>query len=286
MPNNVDTNNKKNEYISIIYNQNNDSPKYFELKKSKLLFFIIGLPSITFIALGIGAIGLIHTSPFHLIDTYRKNTSARDNLEKSASLISQLQKSEDEKIGLMKNLELVQQQLSNFKNDESQTSPTATPTAPIVNSSVVKGSGAKSGNACPINPSTLSLFDSIQGQCNRTNPAIFNLSDFKVEINQDLINFKFNIIPAIINEEKRVGFIIVFMKNELGIQVYPSNILNSTEAHINYASGESFSTQRFRPVDASFLKPRKAGNYIFTVYIFAKNGDLINLQNIILPVKF
>ena len=76
------------------------------------------------------------------------------------------------------------------------------------------------------------------------------------------------------------------MKNELGIQVYPFNVLNTPETQFNYATGESFSTQRFRPVDASFLKPRKPGNYIFTAYIFAKNGDLLNLQSIILPVKF
>ena len=75
------------------------------------------------------------------------------------------------------------------------------------------------------------------------------------------------------------------MKNELGISVYPQTALSGPETQINYFSGEPFATQRFRPVDASFLKPRKAGNYTFTVYIFAKNGDLLHFQSLVLQVK-
>jgi hypothetical protein len=95
----------------------------------------------------------------------------------------------------------------------------------------------------------------------------------------------FNIIPATLGEGKLSGHIIAVMKNELAIQVYPQSALNVQSSQINYSSGEPFATQRFRPVDAGFLKPRKAGNYIFTVYIFAKNGDLIHYQSVILPVK-
>jgi hypothetical protein len=140
------------------------------------------------------------------------------------------------------------------------------------------------GTANTIGLSTLSLFRPVQGQRDRTRPATLNLSGFKVIGNRDTTNFQFNIIPG--GESKLAGHIIVLMKNELTIQVYPQQALGGNDTQINYSSGEPFSTQRFRPVDASFLKPRKPGNYTFTVYIFAKNGDLIHYQSVILPVKF
>ena len=52
-----DTN--KKDSISIIYHQRNDSPKHFEIKRSKIYLIFIGLPTLTLIALVIGAIGLV-----------------------------------------------------------------------------------------------------------------------------------------------------------------------------------------------------------------------------------
>lgn len=277
----------KAEFISIIYNQNNDSPKYFELKKSKLLFFVIGLPTITLIALTLGAIGLVHTSPFHLIDTYRQNSLAREAIAKTNALMGQVQKSEEEKAVLAKKLEEAQLALSG--QGASASAPDSAgiasgncppvPACPAI-------SGVPSATVSSIGLSTLSLFRPIQSQRDRTQPATLNLSGFKVVINRDTTNLMFNIIPAIGGEAKLAGHIVVIMKNELGIQVYPTNALSGPETQISYLSGEPFATQRFRPVDASFLKPRKAGNYTFTVYIFAKNGDLLHFQSVILPVRF
>lgn len=278
---------KKNnaEFISIIYNQNNDSPKYFELKKSKLLFFVIGLPTITLIALMLGAVGLVHTSPFHLIDTYRQNSLAREAIAKTNSLISQLQQIETENVALAKKLEDAQLAL----NSSQTTAESPSSSTDVTVSGKASGAAISPGvssTLAPIGLSTLSLFRPIQGQRDRTRPATVNLSGFKVIINRDSANFQFNIIPALGKEEKLAGHIVAVMKNELGIQVYPLNALSGSETQINYSAGEPFATQRFRPVDASFLKPRKAGNYTFTVYIFAKNGDLLHYQSVILPVRF
>jgi hypothetical protein len=262
----------KSEVISIIYNQNNDSPKYFELKKNSLLLFVIGLPTITLIALILGAIGLVHTSPFHLIDTYRQNSLAREAIAKTNALISQVQKSEDEKAALAKKLEEAQMALDTTKSgttDENE--PTAAKPMTTVSSSGL---------------ATLSTFRPVPGQKDKTKPATLNLSGFKVVVNRDSTNLQFNIIPALGGEGKLAGHIIVVMKNELGIQVYPPNALQGPDIQINYFAGEPFATQRFRPVDASFLKPRKAGNYTFAVYIFTKSGDLLHYQNVILPVRF
>jgi hypothetical protein len=256
--------------ISIIYNQKNDSPKYFAISKSKILLFVIGLPTVTLIALVLGAIGLVHTSPFHLIDTYRQNSLARDAVSKTNTLINKIQVIEEENKALT--LKLAEAQ----GLPQPPAAEAETPT-PIASPSVISSA---------IGLSTLSLFRPIQGQKDRTKPSVLNLSGFKVVGNRDTTDLQFNIIPANENEGKIAGHIIVLMKNELTIQVYPALAFGSNETQINYSSGEPFSTQRFRPVNATFLKPRKPGNYTFTAFIFAKNGDLLHYQSVILPVKF
>lgn len=269
-----------NDFVSIIYNQKNDSPKYFQLKKSKLLLFVIGLPSLTLLSLILGGIGLIHTSPFHLMDNYKQNAKAREAVAITDELLEKVKISDQEKIELTAKLTALEDQLkadpNAAKNNSSESSlkcpaPTACPTTPTVNS---------------IGLSTLSLFKPIQGQHDRTRPATLNLSGFKVVGTRDTTNLQFNIIPPAGGEARIAGHIIVLMKNELTIQVYPPEALSSSETQLNYATGETFSTQRFRPVDAHFLKPRKPGNYTFTVFIFARNGDLLHFQSVILPVKF
>jgi hypothetical protein len=258
--------------ISVIYNQKNDSPKYFVLKRSKLIFFIVGMPTITLIALVLGVIGLIHTSPFHLIDTYRQNSLAREAIAKTNDLIMQIKTAEEDKLALTKKLTDAEEQLKSKSNpSESAIEQPAQGTIPTV---ITSSAGLAS----------LSLFRPIQGQKDRTRPATLNLSDFKVVVGRDNVNLEFNITP--LEESKLAGHIIVLMKNELTVQIYPPAALNTTDYQINYSAGETFSTQRFRPVDANFLKPRKSGNYTFAVFIFAKNGDLLHNQSTILPVKF
>ncbi len=270
------------EFISIIYNKKNDSPKYFELKKSKILFFVIGLPSITLIALTLGVIGLVHTSPFHLIETYQQNSLAREAISRAKQLQEIVTKKEAENSELAKKLAESEEMLKKAtpteapKTEPSKTSCPAAPVCPTV---------APSATVSSIGLSTLSLFRPIQGQKDKTRPATLNLSGFKVVSNRDTTNLQFNIIPASNGEGKLSGHIIVLMKNDIAIQAYPLQALSGAATQINYSSGEPFSTQRFRPVDASFVKPKKGGNYIFTVYIFAKNGDLLHYQSIMMPVK-
>ena len=133
---------------------------------------------------------------------------------------------------------------------------------------------------------SLSLFKAVQGQKDLSKIPTISLSGFKVVGNRDNTNFQFNIVPAAGVDGKLAGHIIVLMKNELTIQAYPQQVLSGNDIQINFSSGESFSSQHFRPVDASFLKPRKPGNYTFAIFIFAKNGDLIHYESVILPVKF
>jgi hypothetical protein len=283
----------KRDSISIVYHQRNDSPKYFEISRTKIYLFFIGLPTIALIGFIIGAIGLVNTSPFHLLENYRQSSKSRA----ASKNIDLIEEKLDE--ALAKNSEL-ESEISDLQGKIATTAPAldpkpATPTVPTISPTIGPGGELKcpapvscpdiSSTANPINLSTLSLFRPIQGQKNRTRPAVLSLTGFKTAIMRDTVNLQFNIIPTVGDDSKISGHIIVLMKNELGISAYPLQALGSNDFQINYSSGEPFATQRFRPVDAGFIKPRKSGNYIFTVFIFSKTGDLLHYQSTTLPLK-
>jgi hypothetical protein len=241
----------------------------------------IGLPTITLIALVIGAIGLVNTSPFHLLTNYRMALKTRDDLSKNKNLA-------EENSELKYQIADLQEQV---KSATEVTAPAVT-TITTANGTTTQCPApatcpppAVSGTINSIGLSTLSLFKPIQGQKDRTRPAVLNLSGFKAEIGRDNVNLKFNIIPAATDDSKISGHIIVLMKNELAIQAYPLQALGGNDFQINYSAGEPFATQRFRPVDASFVKPRKSGNYSFTVFIFSRTGDLIHFHSVNIPLK-
>lgn len=271
------TDKKKN--ISIIYYQKNDSPKYIEINKKRFILFLVGLPTITLVALTLGALGLIQASPFHLLDIYRQNSMARVAVATSTDLQDKL----DKALSDNKTLETQLQDLQNNPGAGSQPTlvngmqkcPEPTECKQTVNSPA----------ATSIGLSTLSFFKPISGQKDKTNPASLNLTGFKVNSTKDNINFQFNIINLLGGDIKLAGHIVVLMKSDLGVQVYPAQALTPKDLQINYVAGESFATQRFRPVDASFIHPKRYGNFVFNIFIFAKNGDLIHYQSMTMPVR-
>ncbi len=278
----------KKDSISIIYHQRNDSPKYFEIKRSKIYLFFIGLPAITLIALIIGAIGLVHTSPFHLMENYRQNKEAQKEISNQEMMEEKIQSLLEQNENLQKELTASQEIKSQVQDNNTQTTtPPANPNtgdakcpAPVACPAPTVSTTINS-----IGLSTLSLFKPIQGQRDRTRPATLNLSGFKALVGRDTVNLQFNIIPAVTDDSKISGHIIVLMKNELAIQAYPLGALGGSDFQINYSAGETFATQRFRPVDASFVKPRKSGNYSFTVFIFSRSGDLLHFNTVAFALK-
>lgn len=269
---------KKNS-VSIIYHQKNDSPKYFEIKKSKLYWFLIGLPTLTFVAIILGVLGLVNSSPFHVVDNFRQNSLVRKEAREKETLLEENEKLKFEKETLEETLKTQQAvaPISPISDASGKLCPAPTICPPPT--------AAGAGTISSIGLSTLSLFKPIQGQKDKTRPAVLNLSGFKTVVGRDTLNLQFNIIPTTLDDEKVSGHIIVLMKNEVAIQAYPIQALGSNDFQINYASGETFATQRFRPVDANFIKPRKSGFYSFTVFIFARNGDLIHFHTVSLPVQ-
>ena len=272
--------------ISIIYHQRNDSPKYFEVKKTQLYWFIIGLPAFTIVAIILGLWGLANSSPFHVIESYKRNQIIRNEQSRTENLLEENEKLKNEMLQLEERLK----SNANFPTATGNLENTPTPVTTDAN-----GKMCPAPLPCPPVPvagtinsiglSTLSFFKPIQGQKDRTKPAVLSLSGFKTVVNRDTLNLQFNIIPTTPEDDKISGHIIVLMKNELGISAYPIQALGSNDFQINYSAGETFATQRFRPVDANFIKPKKSGYYSFTVFIFAKNGDLIHFQTLSLPVQ-
>jgi hypothetical protein len=269
--------------VSVIYHHKSESPKYFEIKKSKIFLLLIGLPTITLISLVIGAIGLVHTSPFHLVKNVRESRAAQIAVDKQNALIEENEDLKQEVEKLKANATEVAEQTPAPETESPKTETTKADgkcPAPVACPATTASPAAQA-----IGLSTLSFFKPIQGQKDRTRPAQINLSGFKTLTGRDTVSLQFNIIPASGNDQKISGHIIVLMKNEQGISVYPAAALTGSDSQISYSSGEPFATQRFRPVDASFLKPRKAGNYIFSIFIFSRSGDLIHYQNAPMLIK-
>lgn len=266
--------------VSIIYHQRSDSPKYFEIKKSKIFVLLIGLPTITLISLVLGGIGLIHTSPFHLIESVKETSAAQKIAQEQQALREENEELKSE----LEQARLAAEQMTVTKDNTATATegegPDARCPAPVACAAPNSPAVASS-----IGLSTLSFFRPIQGQKDRTRPAQMNLSGFKTVVGRDNVNLQFNIIPATGTDNKISGHIVVLMKSDQGIQVYPAASLAGADHQINYAAGEPFATQRFRPVDAPFLKPRRGGNFIFTIFIFSRTGDLIHYQNANMVIK-
>ena len=279
---------EKKKNISIIYYQKNDSPKYFEISKKRFILFLVGLPTITLVAFTLGAIGLIQTSPFHLLDIYQQNSKARiavaTNLDLQ-NIVSKLS-SENQSLQLkIQNLELAPRTAPTGETAQVPVAPGSKDDPKCPEPVICKPQTLTSPAATSIGLSTLSFFKPIYGQKDKTIPASLNLTGFKVSSTKDNVNLQFNIINLLGGDVKLAGHIVVLMKNEQGVQVYPQQAVMTNDYQINYSAGEPFATQRFRPVDASFIHPRKGGNFMFTVFIFSKTGDLIHYQNVTLPVR-
>jgi hypothetical protein len=278
-------NDDKRNIISIIFHQRNESPRYVEIKRSSLIFFFVSLPAIVILCLTLTTFSFVQLSPFNLINKIkqsRQQTQEENNIDKVFE--------EKEKI-FEQNL-LLKAELEQLKSQElNQVAPIAKADGDKDTTSlkcpapVTCPPAAVSSTISSIGLSTLSLFKPIQGQKDRTKPSVLSLSGFKTVNNRDTLNFQFNIIPAASNNDKISGHIIVLMKNDIAIQAYPLQALGGNDFQINYSVGETFATQRFRPVDASFVKPRKSGNYSFTTFIFSRTGDLIHFHTVNLPVK-
>lgn len=252
---------KKNT-ISVIYHQENETPKYVEIKKSKIYFYTIALPFITVICLVLATWTFVQNSPMLIWERYKQVQKTQQGINSSAKVESRASDLEEENEKLQKELRKLVESQKTSNSDDVKVIPLSVP-----------------GLA------NLSFFKSVTGQQDLAVKKVLNLSGFSVALEKNKLNFNFNIIPTQISDEKISGFIIVFAKYENNFFSYPEQITNQNEFLADYTLGETFSTQRFRPVEATFPFPQKSGEYPFKIFIFNKTGDLIHVQQVSMKVK-
>lgn len=246
--------------FSVIYSKKNEPPKYFKLKKSTLLIFLVLLPTISIVSLGIGTIGLVFTSPFHLVTNIKRNYDTHKIESKIENLMEESTRLKEEKEALNNQVKELSDKLLQQK--------------PIPGSDESSMSIDKPAKGM----SLLNLINTNPNANDLSNKNILNITGISTNVGRDVLHFQFNIIPNENNEEKTAGFIHVIMKGDNGLSFYPSANQPATY-QIHFNTGESFATQKFRPVDATFLLPKKSGTYLFSVFIFNKAGDLIFSKN-------
>lgn len=226
----------------LVYEAEN-APRYYEIKKSLLKFIIYGLPVVTLVLLGIVLAGSLY---FEQISERAKR--------KEPAIIKELR---ENVLALETSLAESQKLTTNLEERL-----------------------AKGDTSTDAIKSTLGLFLPAPGMQDLTrtpNLAVENLDSI---ISGNRIQLKFNIINQTKNNQKLAGYIFVLMKNGDLINVFPENSIQENEFKIKFNSGESFATQRFRPVDNVFFpySPGTTSDYLFKILIFSRTGDLLYKQ--------
>jgi hypothetical protein len=226
----------------LVYEAEN-APRYYEIKKSLLKFIIYGLPLTTLVLLAVVLMGSVY---FEQISERAKRKEPviikelRDNVSDLENRLAETQV-------LTKNLE-----------DRL----------------------AKGDTSTDIIRNTMGLFLPVPGMQDLTRTPNLAVEYIEPVISGDRIQLKFNIINQTKDNQKLAGYIFVMMKHAGKIHVFPENSIEESEFKIKFNSGESFATQRFRPVDNVFF-PYKSGNieeFLFKVLIFSRTGDLLYKQ--------
>jgi hypothetical protein len=103
------------------------------------------------------------------------------------------------------------------------------------------------------------------------------LDQFEFIASPGKVNLKFQIIST--NPETKVtGHILVFMVSSSSIMTYPLSNLNDQIEGIKFSIGEPFAVSRLRPTNAEFLYTSKETDVRFVIYIFSKEGDLLQIK--------
>ncbi len=226
----------------LVYEAEN-APRYYEIKKSLLKFILYGLPLATLILLGIVLLGSMYFEQISERAKRKEPAIIKELRENVASLEGQLSESQV----LTKNLE---ERL------------------------------AKGDTSTDIIRNTMGLFLPVPGMQDLTRTPNLAVENIEPVISGDRIQLKFNIINQTKDNQKLAGYIFVMMKHSGKIYFFPGNSMEESEFKVKFNSGESFATQRFRPVDNVFF-PYNSGlieDYLFKILIFSRTGDLLYKQ--------
>lgn len=228
----------KDKFSFIVYEGEN-TPRYFEIKKVAIRLLFFGLPFITVASLIVTLAMLIYFKEL-------RNSALR----KEPEVIKELKERTQELEGKLEQVALL--------NKEFETK--------LTSSSV--GSGL----------TKLSLFKNTPGQLDKTNPPIFSIDDPQILSDKTNVVFKFNLTNVTENGGRVAGYLHVLTKVNGAFYRYPPLNEEGDDFSINFNSGESFATSRFRPVEATFTNLGARGKIVFQVLVFSRTGDLMHRQ--------
>lgn len=113
-----------------------------------------------------------------------------------------------------------------------------------------------------------------------TAKTLFTIDNIQITPSKEKVNLKFDLMNMTPNNKRLSGYISIVMKSNSSIHFYPKNSIAKETVRIDYTKGESFTTSRFRPVDADFPIYAEADHVLFKVYIFSRSGDVVLEQDI------
>lgn len=230
---------KSSNKLSFILYKNKSVPRYYQLDKGFMRLFFYGLPVITLISILIAGGLLVY---FKQIREMAKR--------KEPAIIQELKQTKTELLAKVEEVQATNKILQKKLVTEAS------------------DSGLK----------TMSLFKIPPGQQDLTKSPDLTIDSINSRQASGNYTLKFNLQNNSKNSEKIAGYIFVMMKADNQYSFYPADVFEESEMQMNFDKGEYFATSRFRPVDAKFKMPSKAGDALFKVLVFSRTGDILLKQ--------
>lgn len=114
-----------------------------------------------------------------------------------------------------------------------------------------------------------------------TESRFFQIDKFRVSNKKSKLRIKFNLVNITKGPTKISGYFALKVKTNKGIFFYPATILKNKDEFLAFSNGESFTTSRFRPVDATFDIAFNTvdRDSLLAVYVYTRAGDIIYKKN-------
>jgi hypothetical protein len=113
---------------------------------------------------------------------------------------------------------------------------------------------------------------------NLTAKNLAKIDNFSMQTAADKLTLKFDLINNTQDSTRLSGFITVMQMTDKEIYLYPDVKFIKDKMLIDYSTGESFFTSRFRPVIAEFKRPEGVTSVRYKIYIFSRSGNLLSFM--------
>lgn len=129
------------------------------------------------------------------------------------------------------------------------------------------------------------LFSVPPAQLDLTANSFFKAENISVVSTAKDTRLNFNLVNITEGNKRISGYFHILVKTRSGYYFYPKTITQTDSEYINFASGESFTTSRFRPVNAILPITKEdfdasKEQLVFKVFVFSRGGDLIFVEKL------